>query len=216
MGLLPGAVGNGVWSYTLEQSLDGITYTPLLVVTAQAVVDGQWLWYQLEPSSTQRYVRLRVTDATTVLSLRELFFSNSYTDVPMYRMNRDEYASMPYKQAPSDQSVQFWVDRSYDATSLVLWPGPSANATFSCLWLMLYQETLDIGSLTDTIAVPPRAYPGIVKKLAKDILLKVPGGDMQRMPLIDAMAKDAVFIGRADERDNSGVFLAPDISAYTR
>jgi hypothetical protein len=211
LGLLPATTGT--WGFTLEQSLDGITYTPLLVKSGLDVNNGEWLWYQLEPSSTQRYVRLSA-DATTTLSLRELFVCSSYTDIPMYRMNRDDYSSMPFKQSQTDATLQFWLDRGFTSTDMVLWPGP--KTTFSCLWLMLYQETQDVGLLTDTLAVPPRAFPGIVKRLARDILLKVPGGDLKRLPLLEQMAKDAVFIGRADERDNSPVFIAPNISPYTR
>lgn len=211
VGLLPGA--SGTWSFVLEQSLDDITYTEVLTVTDQVVVDGSWLWYQLEPSGTQRYFRLRATDGT-VLSLREFYLSSTYQDITMARLNRDEYSSLPFKQFPSQQTLQFWVDRKFDGVDLVLWPSP--QTTFACIWLMLYQETQDPGSLTDTLAVPPRAFPGIVKKLAKDILLKIPGADLSRMPLIEKMADAAVFIGRADERDNSPVYLAPDISPYTR
>lgn len=211
VGLLPGA--SGVWSFALEQSLDDIAYTEVLTVTSQVVVDGSWLWYQLEPSGTQRYFRLRATDGT-LLSLREFYLSSTYYDITMSRMNRDDYSSLPYKQFPSQQTLQFWVDRKFDGVDLVIWPSP--QTTFACIWLMLYQETQDVGSLTDTLAIPQRAFPGVVKKLAKDILLKIPGADLSRMPTIEKLSDDAIFNGRADERDASPVFLAPDISPYTR
>ena len=211
IGLLPAATS--VWTFTLEQSDDNVTYTNLMTVTSQAVTDNRWLWYQLEPACTKRYLRITASGGTT-LTLREFYLCNLYTDIPIARLNRDDYASLPYKQFPSQQTLQMWVNRTFDGVDIHLWPSP--NTTFACLWAFIYQETQDVGELTDSLAIPPRALPGVVKKLAMEILLMVPGADKARMPLLEKMADSAIAVGRADERDRSPVILGPDISMYTR
>lgn len=210
-GLLPGA--SGIWSYVLEQSADNLTFTPILIVTLRQVTDGEWIWVQLEPACMQRYLRLRATGGTT-FSLREAYLCGQYNDITIARLNRDDYSGLPYKQFPSQQPLQAWVDRRFDGVDLVLWPSPST--TFACLWAFIYQETQDVGALTDSLAVPYRALPGIVKKLALDILLKIPGADLKRKPDIKEMSDASIIVGRGDERDNSPIMLGPDISVYTR
>lgn len=211
VGLLPAAAGT--WSYVFEQSEDDVTYSAIRTVTAQAVTDGGWLWYQLEPAATAQYFRVRAFGGTT-FSLRELYLCNQYNDIPIARMNRDDYSSLPYKQFPSQQPLQMWVDRKFDGVDLVLWPSP--NTTFACIWAFIYQETQDVGALTDSLAIPYRALPGVIKKLAMDIMLKVPGADLGRKDMVKGLADEAIFVGRADERDNSPIMIGPDISPYTR
>lgn len=211
LGLLPATTSE--WTFVLEQSDDDVTYTELMTVTAQAVTDNRWLWYQLEPAATKQYVRLRAT-VGTLFSLREAYLCHQYNDIPIARLNRDDYSSLPYKQFPSQQPLQMYVDRKFDGVDLVLWPSP--NTTFACIWAFIYQETQDVGALTNELAVPYRALPGIVKRLALDILFKVPGADVSRLPTIKGMSDEAVKIGRGDERDNSPIYLSPDISVYTR
>jgi len=211
LGFLPGATST--WTFTIAESDDNVTYTTLRTVTAQAVTDNRWLWYQLEPSVTKRYMRVLASGGTTLI-LRELYLCNTYSDIPIARLNMDDYSSLPYKQFPSQQPLQGWVDRKFDGVDLVLWPSP--NTTFSCLWMFIYQETQDVGALTDSLAIPPRALPGVVKKLALDILLKIPEADKGRLEAIKNMSDGAIIIGRADERDRSPVILMPDNSAYTR
>jgi hypothetical protein len=211
VGLLPGA--SGTWSFVFEESLDGITWTTIKTVSELIVVDRRWVWYQLEPSVTSGFFRIRGTDTTTLV-LREAYLCGTYYDIPMARLNKDDYASLPYKQFPSQQTLQFWLDRQADYPRMVLWPSP--QTTFACVWIALEMQIQDVGTQINTLSIPDRALPGIQWGLARDVCLAIPGADMSRYPNIKERAGQSIPLGRSEERDLGPIFIGPDISVYTR
>lgn len=211
VGLLPGA--SGTWSYVFEASEDGVTWVTIKTVTEAIVVDGRWIWVQLEPSCVAPNFRIRATDSTTLV-LREAYLCYSYYDIPIARLNKDDYASLPFKQFPSQQTLQFWLDRQADYPRMVLQPSP--QTTFAALWISLQMQVQDVGTQINALSVPDRALPGIQWALARDVCLAIPGTDMNRYPNIKERAKESVPLGRSEERDLGPIFMGPDISVYTR
>lgn len=211
VGILPGATAD--WSFVFEGSRDGVSWFLLKTVTTLPVTDRRWAWYQLEPSCVVPFFRIRATDGTTLI-LREVFLCTTYQDIPMARLNKDDYASFPYKQFPSNQTLQFWLDRQADYPRMVLWPSP--QTTFAALWVSLQMQVQDVGTQINALSVPDRALPGIQWALARDTCLEVPGADMKRYALLEKRAGESVPLGRAEERDLGPVMIGPDISVYTR
>ena len=74
IGVLPYVSGGGSasWTFTLEYSTDGATWTVLYNVGTVTVTDNQWLWYDIDPGQSVQYYRINVSGGTT-LALREFY-----------------------------------------------------------------------------------------------------------------------------------------------
>jgi hypothetical protein len=131
----------------------------------------------------------------------------------MYRMNRDDYASLPYKKTPGASPLQFWLDRQRDAPTMVLWPTPST--TFMVVSLFSHMQIQDVGAMSNTVDIPQRWYDAVLSNLAWASLLEVPGADMARAPILEKQAMTSMIAAEAEERDSSPSNLRPNIAPYT-
>jgi hypothetical protein len=75
---------------------------------------------------------------------------------------------------------------------------------------------MDVGTMTEQIEVPQRWYDAIVSGLAAMLALELPDVDPQMIPVLDAKAAQSLATAQAEERDNSPIMWAPNISMYTR
>jgi hypothetical protein len=208
VGVLPGA--STTWALVFETSEDASTWTAIKTVGSTAYTDGTWVWYELEPSRSARYFRVRTTAGT--LSFRELFLSASWTEVQMYRMNRDDYSNLPNKRTASDQPLQFWLDRQL-TPKMVVWPVPSN--TFRLMNVFAHMHIEDVGAISNTLNIPQHWYKAVVTNVAYDCLLDLPGTDVKRFEMLGKQAQDSMIEAEAEERDASPTKWSPNISAYT-
>lgn len=97
-GIMPNV--SGTWDYVIEASNDNfVTSVPYITRTGQAVVANEWIWEDVQaPSRVVEFDswRLRATD-TTVLDVIELVYQNKPNEIPMYKLNRNDYANLPDK-----------------------------------------------------------------------------------------------------------------------
>ena len=198
---------------TIERSNDGATWETIQSETPSAVA-GQWTWYDLDTVVAAEY--LRVTATSGVLSVDTLFLGNMPMEIPLARLNRDDYTNLPNKTFQSQRPLQYWFDRQVRRPVMYLWPVPNAAAETSQIVLWRQRQIMDVGTMTQEIEVPQRWYEAIVAGLAAKLALEIAEADPQLIPMLDAKAATALTIAQTEERDNSPIRMAPNISAYTR
>jgi len=196
----------------IEQSEDGATWVTIQSETPSAVAD-EWTWYDLEASVAFQYIRIRATSGT--LDIDTLYLGNNPSEITLSRMNRDDYTNLPNKFFQSNRPYQYWFARQIPNPIMHMWPVPDASATVYQLVLWVHRYIMDVGSLTQTLEVPQRWFKAIVTQLAANLARELFQVDPQIIPMLDADAAQALALAQAEERDNSPMMIAPNISAYT-
>jgi len=195
-----------------ETSEDGVTWTLRYTLPTVTLADREWYYFPVEPSPGHYNFRLRNTGATT-FSLRALSFSYTQQDIPLARLNRDDYWNLPNKQFESDRSLQYWMDRQINP-QMYLWPIP--NNDFQVFQLVIEKQIQDVGDLSNELYLPNRWIAAVQKLLSHQMSLQLPGIDMARIQYLDGQANYWLAQAEAEERDKSPVMLTPNVSYYTR
>lgn len=197
----------------LERSEDGITWTTVQTETPSAGA-GEWTWFDLDSSVATQFFRVRATTGT--LNFTQIYTGNTPTEIPLARMNRDDYTNLPNKSFQSNRPLQYWFDRQIPNPIMHLWPVPNAAAETCQIVLWRHRYIMDVGTMTQEIEVPQRWYEAIVSLLAAKMAMEMIEVDPQMIPMLDAKASQALYTAQAEERDNSPMMIAPNISMYTR
>jgi len=205
--------GSGTWSYVLEYSTDGSTWNSLATGTSVAVADMQWVWTDIDPGQNVQYYRMRATGGTT-LALRELYFGNNSRELQMARLNRDDYTNLPNKNFTANQPFQFWFDRTIPQPTMYLWPVPSDTFVQMTVWYS--RQIMDVGALNGQLEIPQRWYEAVLMNLSHRMSLELPGVDLARVGYLEKMAAQYLNDAESEERDKSPIYLAPNISVYSR
>jgi hypothetical protein len=215
IGFLPYVAGNGsaTWSIALEYSTDNSTWNMLQDLGTIAVSNNEWVWTDIDPGESVAYYRIRAYNGTT-LALRELYFGNNSREIQMARLNRDDYTNLPNKNFTANQPYQFWFDRTIPQATVYLWPTPSDPFIQMTVWYQ--RQIMDVGALTDELEVPQRWYEAVVFMLAHRMSLELPQVASDRTLYLEKMADRFYSEAEAEERDKSPIYLAPNISVYTR
>lgn len=211
-GFLPGA--SGTWSYEIQASDDGVSFMTLYTATEEAVVDSQWVWFDVEGVEDFTYYRLQATDGT-ILAIRELVFSNSPNEINMAPMSRDNYSSLPDKTFLS-QPTQYWLNKQREFPIITLWPAPNEQTRYWTLVGYLQRQIQDVGSLVQEIEVRQSDYLAIMAQLAADIAIQDKEVDKEwALTLVEAAKPEwaAMIDG---ESDDAPATLTPNIAPYTR
>jgi hypothetical protein len=91
----------------------------------------------------------------------------SSTDLPMLRLTREEYQSLPNKTT-TGYPTQFFYDRQRDNGTLYVWPAPDSTAgTFKFTYR---RRIMDLDSSADNFDLPPEWEEAITNNLAKRLL----------------------------------------------
>ena len=202
--------------FVIEQSVTGSTWTSVPTeesTTAPTQTAGQWLWVDFNATTTNNYFRVRATSGT--LSATDVYFGNTPTEIPIARLNRDDYTALPNKFFLG-RPLQFWFDRQLNQPIMHLWPVPNAAATTQQIVLWRHRYIQDVGTMVQELDVPQRWFDAIVAMLASKLAEETPEVDMQLMPILEAKADKALAEAENEERDNSPIYWAPLISSYTR
>jgi hypothetical protein len=195
------------------RSDDGAIWDVIQTETPSAS-SGEWSWFDLNSVIPAVYFRVRATSG--VLSFSEIYLGNSPSEIPMARVNRDDYTALPNKTFTSNRPLQYWLDRQAQAPIMRLWPCPSAAAEHSQIVLWAHRHIMDVGTLAQELEVPQRWYEAVVAGLASKLALEFPDVDPQMIPLLDGKAAQSLYIAQQEERDNSPISLMPDFACYTR
>lgn len=197
----------------LERSLDGLVWETVQNEAPSAAA-GEWTWFDLESSIAAQFFRVRATSGSLGFSL--IYTGNMPTEIPLARMNRDDYTNLPNKSFQSNRPLQYWFDRQVPNPIMHLWPVPNAAAEVCQIVLWRHRYIMDVGSMTQQIEVPQRWYEALVAMLAAKMAMELVEVDPQLIPILDAKAAQALYVAQAEERDNSPMMMAPNISMYTK
>lgn len=200
-------------SLVYERSDNNIDWTTIDTVATTAVA-GEWFWHDLSTLLDSRFYRVSVSAGT--LSFSDIYFGTLPSEIPMARLNRDDYTNLPNKAFKSSRPLQFWFDRQVRNPVLTLWPVPDADAEHSQIVLWRQRHIMDVGTLTQEIEVPQRWYEAVVAGLAAKLAMEIVEVDPQLVAMLDNKAASALYNAQTEERDNSPVMITPNISAYTR
>ncbi len=196
----------------LQRSDDGVTWTTIQTETPSAGA-GEWTWFDLQSSVAALY--FRVVAMTGTLGFSQIYLGNNPSEIPLARMNRDDFLNLTNKTFQSSQPLQFWFDRQVKYPVMHMWPVPNAAASVCQLTVWVHRHIMDVGSLTQAVEVPQRWYDAIVAGLAARLARELIEVDVKNIPLLDGDAASALAIAQAEERDNSPTYWAPNISMYT-
>jgi hypothetical protein len=177
-------------------------------------VAGEWTWFDLDSSVAARYFRVRATSGT--LGFSQIYLANTPTEIPLARMNRDDYTNLPNKVFQSNRPLQYWFDRQVNNPIMHMWPVPNLAATVCQIVVWRQRYIMDVGTMTQDIEVPQRWLEAIVAGLAAKMALELTEVDVNLIPILDQKAAIALNIAQMEERDNSPMMIAPNISPYTR
>lgn len=200
-------------SVIFEVSQDGITWETLYDPGAAAWVDGEWIWYDIDPGANVQYYRMRATNGSTI-SVRELYLGNNSTEITMARLNRDDYTNLPNKNFTANQPFQFWVDRTIPRSKLYLWPVPSNAFVQMTVWYS--KQIMDVGDLSGELEIPQRWYMAVQSMLAHQMSQELPQVDVARIQYLEQQAEKYLNQAEQEERDKSPIYFTPGIHVYTR
>lgn len=204
--------GASTYNFVLETSEDGSSWTIRKTLPTVTLADREWYYFQVDPTPGHVYYRLRETVAAT-FSLRQISFSYTQQDIPLARLNRDDYWNLPNKQFQSQRSLQYWFDRQI-TPQMYLWPIPSND--FQLFQLIIEKQIQDVGSLTNELYIPNRWIAAVQKQLSHQIALQLPNVDMNRVAYLEKQANEWYEMAAAEERDKSPIYYQPNYSYYTR
>jgi hypothetical protein len=211
IGILPGTSGS--FHILLQWSNDGVNWNLLEDTGVTTWVDGQWLWYDIDPGVTAQYYQMVETSGNT-LAVREFYVGNNSTEVTMARLNRDDYTNLPNKNFTANQPYQFWVNRTIPQAKITLWPTPSDPFVQMTVWYS--RQIMDVGDLSGQLEIPQRWNQAIQFMLGHQMSMILPGVDLARVQYLEGQAEKYFIMAEAEERDKSPIYFAPNISVYTR
>lgn len=208
IGILPNA--SSTIDYIIEASDDEVTWLTYYDIGSQAYINGTWFWADLPITQGHRFWRLRSGAGT--IDVREVVFANNTNDINLYRLDRDNYSTLPNKAFQS-RPTQYWWNRERVQPEVVLWPVP--NDTFQVLNVYRTRQMQDITSIRQEMEAPTRWWDALVEGLALR-MLRNGIGDFTRLTDVSNAKDIALALAENEEQDSGDVHIAPNISGYTR
>jgi len=201
------------YNLDLQSSNDGVTWTTIQSLNPATLSDQQWYYETVTITQPFYYYRLNNRNTGSTFSLRAIQFAQSQQVIPLARLNRTDYFSLPNKQFPGNRSLQYWFNRQIDP-QLFLWPVPNNN--FQVFQFILELQPQDVGSLTNELYLPDRWVPYIQAELSHKLALQLPNTDMTRITYLKQEAMQLRQDAEEEDRDKSPIYFQPNISYYTR
>jgi hypothetical protein len=211
VGILP-AVSGSV-TITIEASEDGSTWTAVESPGAVTWTAGTWIYYELDPSATVPYWRIRQS-AGVNMGFRQVVFGTMPIAIPMARMNRDDYSSLPNRSFTALRPLQYWFNRTIPQPNMEVWPVPNSIQPQLELWLNRYIQ--DVGDLSGEIEIPQYFYLAIQWGLAHQMACELPQVDPARIAYCEQQYEKHFMMAQNENRDKSPIFLTPNLMPYTR
>jgi hypothetical protein len=200
-------------AYNIQVSNDGAAWTTVQAVANPDLVAGQWNWTDIDGALD--YLYCRVVAATGTLNQSQVVFGNTPTEIPIARLNRDDYMNLPNKTFQG-RPLQYWLNRTINQPEMNLWPAPQEQFTTAQITAYTKRYVMDVGSMTQELEIPQRWYNAIVYRLASLIADETPQVPDTWAVILDQKAERAQLEAETEERDDSPIYLRPNIAVYTR
>ena len=204
---------SGSVTVDIEYSEDNSTWTTLYSPGATTWESGTWIYYDLQPTVTQPYWRIKQS-AGVNMGFYQVVFGTMPLSINMARMNRDDYSSLPNRSFTALRPLQYWFNRTIPQPNMELWPVPNSIQPQLELWLS--RQIQDVGQLSGEIEIPQRWYLAVQNMLAHQMAMELPGVDTNRIAYCEQQAEKYWLMAEQEERDKSPIYYAPNISYYTR
>ena len=206
---------NTTTTYTLDlqASVDGITWFTIQSLDSVTLADQQWSYSEVAVTTPYNYFRLNNRNTSSTFSLRGIQFAQSQQVIPLARLNRTDYFSLPNKQFTGNRPLQYWFNRQIDP-EMYLWPIPNNN--FQVFQFIMELQPQDVGTLTNELYLPDRWVPYIQSALSHRLAMQIPGVDMNRVAYLEKIALGLRTEAEEEDRDKSPIYFQPNIAPYTR
>ncbi len=195
------------------RSDDGVTWDTIQTETPSAAA-GEWTWFDLDSAVASTYFRVLATTGT--LGFDDIHTGNTPSEIPLGRLNRDDYTYLPNKTASSSRPLQYWFDRQLTQPLMRLWPIPNSAAETSQIVAWRHRYIMDVGTLVQELEIPQRWYQAIISLLALRLAYEIAEVDPNLILPLKSVSDEDLYKAQAEERDNSPFNVMPQISAYTR
>ncbi|CAB4129452.1 hypothetical protein UFOVP118_63 [uncultured Caudovirales phage] len=205
--------GTTTYNLDLEVSDDGVTWQVWQSLDEVTLADQEWAYSTVESTQPFYYYRLKNRDTATTFSIRAIQFAQSQQVIPLARLNRTDYFSLPNKQFPGNRALQYWFNRQIEP-QIYFWPVPNNN--YQMFQFILELAPQDVGSLTNELYLPNRWIPYIQAALSHKLAMQLPGIDMNRVAYLEKLSLDLRTQAEEEDRDKSPIYFQPNFSYYTR
>lgn len=212
IGLLAGATAS--FSGVVEASSDGSTWKTILTLTAESLVDEEWLWLDTDYAKPMLYWRLRATGGSTII-LRELYWGNTPQEIPLGVYGLDDYNWLPNKFMLG-QITQFYQQRDAEVVSIKVWPLTSATCKYDHLVIWRERYVYSVTAINQDVEVPRRWKEALTAIMADKICRSFKEADQARLSMLTGEAIAARTLAMGEERDLGPMTLLSDVSMYTR
>ena len=211
IGILP-AISGSV-TVQLQYSQDGSTWTTVYSPGATTWEAGTWIYYDLDPSATAPFWRILQT-AGANMGVYQVVFGTAPIEIPLARLNRDDYTNLPNKNFTNNRPLQYWFDRNIPQPAMYLWPVPNTIQPQIVAWC--HRQIQDVGALSGEIEIPQRWYLAIQNMLAHQMAMELPNVANDRILYCEQQGEKYWNQAEQEERDKSPIYFAPNISPYTK
>lgn len=192
----------------LETSQDGVTWATARTVASASYSTSETYYFDIDPVVPALYFRIRETVAAS-MSLTSVSLITQNSEIPVARINRDDYTSLPNKRSQGTPT-QFWLDRQ-TTPRIWLWPMPAAASSIA-VWRN--RDVQDVGALINQIEVPSRWVDATAWQLAAKLCFEIPDIAPDKISMIVQMAEKFNNSAMSGEYDNSPFYLRPNIGCY--
>lgn len=195
----------------------GTTWQNIVSLQSRDVNVGDRIVFDLD--NTKQATLWRLLDQSGVMVANTLYLhAPSAQDLPMTRLNKDDYQNLPNKQFVANgnqQSLQYWYDKQTNP-QIWVWPVPGSGAQVQIV-VWGERQIEDIGALSNEIDVPQRWYKAVMAQLAADLMLEIPPQELPpgREQTLLALAVKEVQEAEDGESDGAPTRLAPNLRSYT-
>jgi hypothetical protein len=208
---------SAVWDFVIQGSNDGLFWENIYVGDQVEIDAGEWFWTDVEgvPQTGYSFFRLQAMN-DTILDVCEFVVENRPSEIPVAKLNMDDYANLPDKYFLG-RPVQFFYDKSVPNPEMFVWPAPQLQFTFNQFIVVVNRYIEDVGDdLTLEVEVPQRWKLAIMTELARNLAMEIPEVKPEVMAFLGPEADMQLKRAWASESDGSPTYLKANIRCYTR
>tara|TARA_R110000796_G_scaffold227717_1_gene344519 strand:- start:4619 stop:5314 length:696 start_codon:yes stop_codon:yes gene_type:complete len=175
---------------------------------------NQWTVLQKTVAMVKDTVTYNIdsTNATAPIDVLDAFMrettNNENTDLPMTRISRSQYSSLPNKSTTAKPN-QFTIDKQLSPT-ISVYPAPDKSSTYTLVMnVLIRMDDADVGA--NTMQMPYRFYPCLAAGLAYYISLKKAP---ERTGMLKQLYEEEFSRAMDMDEERASFRIAPDLSSY--
>lgn len=195
---------------TLSYSTDGVTYTTILTETKTDWTTDEWYWFDVPVVSSQVYYKASFGSAAT---FGEFYLASTIVDLPVTQWSRDTFSVINNKSALGRPSTCYYFEKLINP-QVTLWPVP--NNHYDQLSMFVHRQIEDVGTLTQTLAIPARWYEAVVWELALRLAFELEEVTPDVLQTVSAACEKYGLDAADEETDGAPLYLTPQIGVYNR